>query len=202
MAEVRKIDTAPQSGKDVGRPYADLWSRPGFLVRRLHQIHLGLFLDECKDYDITPVQFAILTVLYSGNALDQITLSNSVGIDRTSGADVIRRLHRRGLVERVASRKDRRAKLVHITDEGKALVRKMQPHMERAQERFIACLDAAEQAKFIELLEKAIHANNDASRAPPPLGFTKIPHGLARGASHAAGGVSVIKKRLGGAKKT
>lgn len=191
-----------QLGKTVGRPYADLWSRPGFLVRRLHQIHLGLFLDECKDYDITPVQFAILTVLYNGNALDQITLSNSVGIDRTSGADVIRRLHRRGLVERVASRKDRRAKLVHITDEGKALVRKMQPHMERAQERFISCLDAAEQATFIELLEKVIHANNDASRAPPPLGFSKGSHDATLSASAAATDPSALKKRVGTSKRS
>jgi MarR family transcriptional regulator, lower aerobic nicotinate degradation pathway regulator len=137
----------------------------------MHQIHVGLFLEECRDYEITPIQFAILTVLYSGNALDQITLSNSVGIDRTSGADVIRRLYRRGLVERVPSREDRRAKLVHITDEGKALVRRMQPHMERAQERFISPLTAAEQTLFIDLIEKVVRANNDASRAPTPLGF-------------------------------
>jgi hypothetical protein len=67
-------------GKKPGKPYADLWSRPGFLVRQMHQIHLGLFLNECRDYEITPVQFAVLTVLYSGEAVDQITLSNSVGI--------------------------------------------------------------------------------------------------------------------------
>ena len=137
----------------------------------MHQIHVGLFLEECRDYEITPIQFAILTVLYSGNGLDQITLSNSVGIDRTSGADVIRRLYRRGLVERVPSREDRRAKLVHITDEGKALVRRMQPHMERAQERFINPLTAAEQTLFIDLVEKVVRANNEASRAPTPLGF-------------------------------
>jgi MarR family transcriptional regulator, lower aerobic nicotinate degradation pathway regulator len=160
-----------RAGKKPGRPYADLWSRPGFLVRRMHQIHVGLFLEECRDYEITPIQFAILTVLYSGNALDQITLSNSVGVDRTSGADVIRRLYRRGLVERVPSREDRRAMLVHITDEGKAFVRRMQPHMERAQERFISPLTAAEQTLFIGLIEKVVRANNDASRAPTPLGF-------------------------------
>jgi MarR family transcriptional regulator, lower aerobic nicotinate degradation pathway regulator len=158
-------------GKQPGRPYADLWSRPGFLVRRLHQIHIGLFSEECSDYDITPVQFAILTVLHSGNALDQVTLSNSVGIDRTSGADVIRRLYKRGLVERMPSSEDRRAMLVRITNEGKALVRKMQPNMERAQERFISPLTPAEQTLFIELIGKLIRANNDASRAPSPLGL-------------------------------
>jgi MarR family transcriptional regulator, lower aerobic nicotinate degradation pathway regulator len=158
-------------GKKPGKPYADLWSRPGFLVRQMHQIHLGLFLNECRDYEITPVQFGVLTVLYSGEAVDQITLSSSVGIDRSSGSDVIRRLYRRGFVALTTSRQDRRAKLVHITDEGKALVRRVQPHIETAQERFIAPLTPAEQAQFIKLVEKIIRANNEASRAPIPLGF-------------------------------
>ena len=137
----------------------------------MHQIHVGLFVEECRDFDITPIQFAILTVLYGGRALDQITLSTAVGIDRTSGADIIKRLYRRGLVERVASTEDRRARLVHITGEGQALVRRMQPHMERAQERLISPLSPAEQAMFNELIGKIIQANNDASRAPIAIDF-------------------------------
>jgi DNA-binding MarR family transcriptional regulator len=137
----------------------------------MHQIHVGLFVEECRDFDITPIQFAILTVLYGGRALDQITLSTAVGIDRTSGADIIKRLYRRGLVERVASTEDRRARLVHITGEGQALVRRMQPHMERAQERLISPLSPAEHAMFNELMGKIIQANNDASRAPIAIDF-------------------------------
>ena len=109
--------------------------------------------------------------MYSGRALDQITLSTAVGIDRTSGADVIKRLVRRGLVERIPSTEDRRAKLVHITGDGQALVRRMQPRMERAQERLISPLSPAERAMFNELIGKIIQANNDASRAPIAIDF-------------------------------
>jgi len=137
----------------------------------MHQIHVGLFAEECKNFDITPIQFAILTVLYGGRALDQITLSTAVGIDRTSGADVIKRLYRRGLVERIPSTEDRRAKLVHITGDGQTLVRRMQPRMERAQERLISPLSPAERAMFNELIGKIIQANNDASRAPIAIDF-------------------------------
>ena len=137
----------------------------------MHQIHVGLFAEECGISTSRRIQFAILTVLYSGRALDQITLSTAVGIDRTSGADIIKRLYRRGLVERVASTEDRRARLVHITGEGQALVRRMQPHMERAQERLISPLSPAEQAMFNELIGKIIQANNDASRAPIAIDF-------------------------------
>ena len=40
----------------------ELSDRPGFLVRRLHQIHLALFAEECAGLDITPVQYSIMTV--------------------------------------------------------------------------------------------------------------------------------------------
>ncbi|MBZ0215182.1 MAG: MarR family transcriptional regulator [Fimbriimonadaceae bacterium] len=161
-------------GKRPGPPYSDLWSRPGYLVRRLHQIHVGLFTEECKSFDITAIQYGLLTVLYSGNALDQVTLATEVGIDRTSGADVMRRLERRGLLVRIPSEEDRRAKLVQITDEGKALVRKMQSSMERAQERLIEPLTAKEQEEFNRLLQKIIAANNSASRAPMSQAFTSF----------------------------
>ena len=153
------------------RRYADLWSRPGYLVRRLHQIHGGLFFEECRAFELTPVQFALLTVLAGGQAYDQVSLSNAVGIDRTSGADVIRRLIRRGLVERVSSGADRRAKLARITEDGRRFVESMHPYMEQAQERFMAPLGREERATFVALLNKLIRANNDASRAPPPPGF-------------------------------
>ena len=42
---------------------ARLWDRPGFLIRRLHQIHVALFLEECRGFDVTPVQYAVLTAL-------------------------------------------------------------------------------------------------------------------------------------------
>ena len=38
---------APQA--DPARPYADLWDRPGYIVRRLHQVHMGLFAEECAE---------------------------------------------------------------------------------------------------------------------------------------------------------
>ena len=149
--------------------YPDLWSRPGYLVRRLHQIHVGIFTDECRAFDLTPVQYGLLTVLQARGPLDQVSLSTEVGIDRTSGADVMRRLERRGLVERVRSPRDRRANLVSITGPGVRLVRDMRRSMAKAQERFVAPLEAAEQEAFVRMMQKIIRSENDSSRAPLAL---------------------------------
>ena len=40
-----------------------LWRRPGYLIRRLHQIHYALFFEECAAFGITPVQYGLLTLL-------------------------------------------------------------------------------------------------------------------------------------------
>jgi hypothetical protein len=40
-----------------------LYSRPGFLLRRAHQISAAVFEDECRAVGLTPAQFGVLTVL-------------------------------------------------------------------------------------------------------------------------------------------
>lgn len=144
--------------------YTNLWVRPGFLIRRLHQIHVGMFLQECGEFDVTPVQFGILCVLYEGVALDQNSVATKIGVDRNTAADVIRRLSRRGLVSQMTNENDRRAKIAQITEEGKRIVERVHPLMTRSQERFVEPLTQTEVAQLHHLLEKLLVANNDAGR--------------------------------------
>lgn len=147
--------------------YDDLWGRPGYLVRRLHQIHVGLFSEACDGVDLTAVQYAMLSVLFSGGGrFDQLSLSKAVGVDRTSGADVIKRLERRGLIAREPSTEDRRAFVVSITEAGRKVVCQVRPMMEAAQEKLVSPLTEKERDTFTRLILKMIEANNDASRAP------------------------------------
>lgn len=98
MSPRAKRNATSESGSTATAvPEADpakelLWARPGFLVRRLHQIHVAMFFEECKAPNITPVQYAILTVLSVLPGLDQTSLGQEVGLDRTTTMDVVRRL--------------------------------------------------------------------------------------------------------------
>ena len=78
----------------VGAIHSDmpLWARPGYLLRRLHQIHYALFFEECAGFEITPVQYGLLTTLSLNPDLDQNSLARELGIDRTNVADVLSRL--------------------------------------------------------------------------------------------------------------
>jgi DNA-binding MarR family transcriptional regulator len=154
-----------QSEEKLDR-YESLWDRPGFLVRRLHQIHVAMFHEECGNFSITPVQFGVLTILDRKSPLDQVTLAAEVGIDRTNVADVVARLENRGLVERRTNPSDRRTRLVSITNDGRSFRQHVHKCMEIAQERFLGALSEDERRNFMRLLRDLVEANNETGRAP------------------------------------
>jgi len=147
-----------------------LAERPGFLIRRMHQIHLALFAEECAAFDITPVQYSILTVAGARPGLDQARLAYEVGVDRATLANVLARLEGKKLVKRSASPQDKRVKLVGLTPRGAAMLEKMLLPVQRAHDRTIAALPAAEQAMFLKLLMRLVDAENAYGRAPLRLG--------------------------------
>ena len=146
------------------RDFNELWDRPGHLIRRLHQIHVALFLEECEEFNLTPVQFGVLTILYDRAVLDQVTIANQLGVDRNTTADVIRRLERRGLLVRSISLEDKRAKLACIKTEGRELVDAAKPRMIRAQERLVSAIDNDELSAVMEIMGKLVLSNNEGSR--------------------------------------
>jgi DNA-binding MarR family transcriptional regulator len=150
-----------------------LWSRPGYLVRRLHQIHHALFLQECQEYDITPVQYGLLTTLSVSPDADQNSLAQEVGLDRTNVADVLARLARRKLVRRRRASHDKRMMLSRLTADGERVVIAMHTAMRRAQDRLLDALDPGERALFTAMLMRLVEANNDSGRTVMTLPESK-----------------------------
>lgn len=143
-----------------------LWERPGYLIRRLHQIHVAIFLEECADYGITPVQYAVMTALLNHPGVDQVTIARDAAIDRTSVADVLARLAQRGLVRREPGTKDRRMRIAVLTEEGERIAREMEHASLAAQAKLVAPLPPAKREQLMELMTELVEANNEFSRAP------------------------------------
>ncbi len=159
----RRAPPAPRPARD--EPRLPLWSRPGYLVRRLNQIHYALFFEECRAFNVTPVQYGLLTALFIRGRLDQVSLAEELGIDRTNVAEVLKRLSARGLVRREENPADRRARLASLTAKGQKLTGSMYGAMQRAQDRFLAPLSQGERDAFMALLVRLIEANNEYGRA-------------------------------------
>lgn len=149
--------SAPKIPRQARVPLA---SRPGYLVRRLHQIHSAIFAEECQAFGITPVQYGLITALLGSPGIDQVTLGGEVGIDRTNVADVLNRLTERGLVRRERSKADRRSMIAFLTQEGEAVADEMYDAMQRAQERLLAPLRPEFRAAFLAMLAELIEGNS------------------------------------------
>lgn len=141
-----------------------LQERPGFLIRRLHQIHVALFTEECAPEGITPVQYSILSALDQMGTAEQIVLSRAVGLDTTNVADVLARLERRRLIKRRVSAQDKRMKVATLTEIGRALLRRIDAGAARAHERTLAALAPKARARFMRDLARLVERNNDVSR--------------------------------------
>lgn len=123
-----------------------------------------MFLEEFKSQNITPVQYGLMTAVAALPDLDQTALGQEVGLDRTTTADVVKRLEERGLLERRPNPLDRRTRHVRLTAEGEALVEALQGDMTRAQERLLQPLRPAEKAMLMDLMRRLVEANNQYSR--------------------------------------
>jgi len=148
-----------ESGADIDHSFTRLASRPGFLIRRLHQIHGAMFFEECQSRKATPVQFAILSVVLSQPGLDQTSLGKEIGLDRTTAADVIKRLAQRGLLLRKAHPSDKRMWQLYVTQAGEEVVTALRAGMVRAQDRLLAPLRPAERVMFMDLMTILVDAN-------------------------------------------
>lgn len=165
MTEKTKSKTI-QAELQTAQERSMLFTRPGFLIRRLHQIHSALFTEETKAFGITPVQYSLLTALAEHGEMDQNTLAMEIGLERTTVAEVLPRLESREFIERNQSAQDKRVKLVKLSRTGKAMVRRMEAAAQRAHDRTIEHLPAAERQLFMLQLIRLVEANDHKSLAP------------------------------------
>jgi DNA-binding MarR family transcriptional regulator len=138
--------------------------RPGFLIRRLHQIFLSIYFQSCEGFKTTPAQSSIMQVLSNRPGMDQVSLAAEIGLDRTTLSNVLGRLEKRGALRRETNSEDRRNKNCFLTDEGRGLIGCMHEAIDGAHERLLAPLSEAERADFVRMLSKLVESNNDLGR--------------------------------------
>ncbi|MFE9613082.1 MarR family winged helix-turn-helix transcriptional regulator [Streptomyces sp. NPDC006012] len=146
----------------------DLTSHPGHLARRLQQAHYLLW-NAMVSEEITAPQFAVLNALLAEPGLDQRTVGERVGLDRSTVAEVISRLGRRGLLVKVRDPQDGRRYLLRLTDVGLRTHRKLTVRTARMNQVFLAPLSAAEQDLFVELIRRVTDAAEGLRNPAEPL---------------------------------
>jgi DNA-binding MarR family transcriptional regulator len=135
---------------------------PGHLLRRCQQNAVEIFAQEVGEDGLTPRQFALLLTVHQRPGLMQTELVRLTGIDRSTLAEMTRRLIGRGLLVRRRTAHDQRANELFLSADGEAALRTALPGVIRAQERILAPLEGARRGLFLECL--------DAVAGPSPEG--------------------------------
>ncbi len=144
---------------------ARLYARPGFLLRRAHQISAAVFEDECRATGLTPAQFGVLTVLRATPGLDQSSLARALGFDKVTVLRVLRGLEGRGLVQRTPAPGSKRNLAVALAPAGEAMLEQAQKPAEKAYKRLLAPLSPEQQTQLVDLLQALTNGLEHEARA-------------------------------------
>jgi DNA-binding MarR family transcriptional regulator len=126
----------------------------GFRIAKARRRLYARFRDVFAPYGLTPPQFGIYARLWKRDGVSQKELSAWSEMDRTTICGVIDRLAAAGLVERRPHPDDRRAYLIYLTEQGRALQPEIAEVARKAQAGFTARLTPEELDTLNLLLDK------------------------------------------------
>ncbi|HXF53590.1 MAG TPA: MarR family winged helix-turn-helix transcriptional regulator [Hyphomicrobiaceae bacterium] len=129
---------------------------PVHLLHRAGQCAGDIFQAEMADGGLTPRQYAVLYTVSHNEGLSQTNLVEKTGIDRSTLADIIRRMLRKGLLARRRTKEDARAYSVKLTEEGWRVLKSAEPLARRVDDKILAALPAQDRERFLQDLGKIV----------------------------------------------
>jgi DNA-binding MarR family transcriptional regulator len=129
------------------------------LLHRANQIATERFASELGDRNLTPRQIQLLATLNVNEGVSHTQLVELTGIDRSTMADMMLRLLKRGLIRRKRAKEDARAYAVHLTDDGRRVLATSLPVLERLEVSLMASFPITKRAEFLTTFERFIAAN-------------------------------------------
>jgi DNA-binding MarR family transcriptional regulator len=130
----------------------DLSQAPSHLLRRCVQYANDLFSHEPGASDLTKQQFTVLAAVERNEGMSQTDLVTITGIDRSTLAEMIRRMIEKGLLDRERTENDQRANSVRIAAGGRKALRSARSASERVERNLLSALSSSDRAKFVRML--------------------------------------------------
>ncbi len=131
---------------------------PLHMLHRAGQCAGEVFHAEMQDGDLTPRQYAVLLTVASNEGISQTGLVDRTGIDRSTLADIVRRMLKKGLLQRRRTKEDARAYAVKLTEDGKRMLRSADPVTQRVDDRILEALPAKQRDQFVDNLGVIVEA--------------------------------------------
>jgi DNA-binding MarR family transcriptional regulator len=143
-----------------------VYGRPGYLISRLQQLAVSVFLEEMVEFDVTPKQYGTLVAIGACPGIDQAGVANRIGNDRATIGGVVDRLSSRGLIVRTDDPADRRVRKLYLTPKGARLLSDARPAMHKVQQRMLEPFSLEERDTFVSMLTRLVLHHNESARVP------------------------------------
>ena len=131
---------------------------PIHLLHRAGQCASDVFQGEMGEGDLTQRQYAVLVAVSQNEGLSQTDLVERTGVDRSTLADIVRRMLKKGLLQRRRTKDDARAYAVKLTDEGWRILKAADPLARRVDEKILAALPGQQRERFLQDLTLIVEA--------------------------------------------
>lgn len=143
------------------------------MLRRAEQYAADLYSEEVGQKGLTPRQFTALLAINQHEGVSQTELVEKTGIDRSTLADLVARLGRKGLIQRRRTKEDARANSIRLSAAGRRALLATNPAAARVNRRLLATIPNETRKNFLVALEdisKALAkaANGAASKHEAP----------------------------------
>jgi DNA-binding MarR family transcriptional regulator len=143
---------------------------PSHLLRRCEQYANDLFAREPNVTNLTRQQFIVLAALEHNSGVSQIELVALTGIDRSTLAEMVRRMKSKNLLDRERATGNRRANALRILLEGRKALERARSANEEADKAVLCNLPAADRTRFLQMLALiAARAGINEKRTPTSL---------------------------------
>lgn len=131
-------------------------SAPGHLIRRAQQRHTAIWAAHL-DRELTGPQCAVMYVLLEEEGVSQKHVGERAALDKSTAADLVDRLTKRGWIERTTMPGDARGWSLQLSPQGREVVQRTASAVIDVQEELLAPLGPARD-EFVEMLDRVAFA--------------------------------------------
>jgi DNA-binding MarR family transcriptional regulator len=124
----------------------------GYVIRRAQVAIFDDTEEMMDDVDISPVEFAVMRLIQRNPGINQISLATTLGAEGPRMVLIIDALEQRGLVARLSSTIDRRARALFLTPEGRALHTQLSRRVQQQNRRLAKRLAGDDPTALLRML--------------------------------------------------
>jgi DNA-binding MarR family transcriptional regulator len=156
LRAVARFDADAIAGRSPNQQALLYTDVPGHLIRRAQRVHTAYWA-EIFDRELTGPQYAAMHVLARWPDINQRQLGAAAGLDKSTAADILDRLERRGWVVRHRDPADGRGKLLTLSEEAADAIGGLAPRVAEVQAALLAPLAIDERERFLRSLAQVAY---------------------------------------------